>query len=404
MSDTKDDESSDSIQIPGGEENYIEEEYLESDNDELTAAIDEPEQFRNISVPSINVEGEDLRSSISGECSNSSKEPTENDGGVEVGEQVTFSLNMSAKKYRKYQFHIIGAFYARSFRTQHLSDALFKRDIYGHTLPELHKCIWKHCANFVAREVVVDCSDGDKNVRWASKQTPDVSDIGKYILLKHGKTKKVHTLADLGENTKLLSKWRGSEVQVHVFKHSTAVASNTLWDMVNKKLLHPESKDKTGAPATQEIVSCIEQLKSTHTHYTALYASWEKWANYILAHPGDVRPNLMKDAPPDEYLHLFRSVPVSEVHRLQATRHGLQVAYNIVESISSSINTLCDRVDSVAINVAEVQLQAHELKAQVRASHSLLQAMEASLPPEESEFSRKLASKVTDAIDVDHQE
>lgn len=152
---------------------------------------------------------------------------------------------------------------------------------------------WEHTKAFISREVLVDHIEAEKSVKWASKQSPDLSDMAKFVLFKHGKTKKLYTFSDLKENTKLLSKWRGSEVQIHIFKYSIAVASHTLWEMVNKKLLHPELKDKTGAPANQEIFSCINQLKATHSHFSAMYASWEKWANYIYAQPGDVRAKLM---------------------------------------------------------------------------------------------------------------
>lgn len=395
-----------SNEYPFDEAGYREIEYLESDSAVLVPASNEPGRFRNVSGTSeYDDELNPLHSSDSRDISDFTRgSGEEQQGEKQEAENVQFSMNISAKKFRKFQFHIIGVFYARSFRSQHLSDPVYKQDVYGQTLLELHNSIWKHCINFVGREVIVSCSDNGKNVRWSSKQIPDVSDIEKYVLLKHGKTKKLYTLADIGENSKLLTKWRGSEIQVHVFKHSVSVTSNTLWDMVNKKLLHPELKDKTGAPATQEIFKCIDQLKEIHSHYTALHASWEKWANYVLAQPGDVRPKLMTDAPPDEYLHLFRSVPLSEGHHIQSTRHGLQVAYNITESVSSSIEALCNRIDSIAISVSEIQIQTHELKAQVKASRSLLDAMQASLPPEESEFSRMLASKVTDAVDVDHLE
>ena len=117
-----------------------------------------------------------------------------------------------------------------------------------------------------------------------------------------------------------------------------------------------------------------------------------------------MRPRLIKEAPPDEYLHLFRAPPLSEGDQLRATRQGLQVAYNITESVSSSIEILCERIDGIASSIADIRVHVHELKSQVKTSRSLLDAMEASLPPEENEFSIKLASNVVDADDIDHQD
>lgn len=168
---------------------------------------------------------------------------------------------------------------------------------------------------------------------------------------------------------------------------------------MNKILLQPGKKDRAGAPTAEELFDCVSELKEIHCHYTALYSSWTKWANFILSQPGDQHSSL-----PDEYLHLFRAPPISEGSQLRVTRRGYQIAFSVCDSVSSEVSQLCEVVDELAEKVTNVQLLAHRLKSKVDTSRSLLEEMERSMPPEESEFSKKLASSVGDMVDVDHQE
>lgn len=314
---------------------------------------------------------------------------------------MNISINLS-KGFRKYQYHFVGVFYSRCFKTQHLADPVCTQDVYGKSIPNLLAFLWNISRQYVSREAVVEQIEDDKQVRWSSKTSPDASDIHKFVIFKEEKTKKLYSVADLDDNSRLLAKWRGKKIQVHVYKYSTSVTSNTIWELVNKKLLHPEKKDRAGAASTEELFECIHQLKTVHSHYTALHSSWVKWASYILSQPGDRRPTLMTEAPPDEYLHLFRAPPTSEGDLLRTTRQGLQVAQNMVAGFKSSVNVLCDRVGSLFAAMNELQLQVHELKAQIDNSQVMLESMQSSLPPQESEFSRRLASNVSDMPDIDH--
>lgn len=318
--------------------------------------------------------------------------------------QINMTINVSANEFKNAQFHFTGVLYVRSFKTQHLADPVCSVNIFGSCESDLMKCLWENVKQYLSREVIVVMVDNEKQVKWSSRDSPSLIDLPKFVLLKHGKTKKMYTTDELHENSKLLASWRGKEIQVHVFKYSTSITSHSLWEVVNKQLLHPEKKDRAGAPSSEELFDCVNLLKEKHSHYTALWSSWEKWANFILAQPGDRREKLMIEAPPDDYLHLFRAPAVSESNQLQVTRQGLKVAFNINESLMGTVNSLCEKVDSLAKCVSEVQIQIHELKAEISNSRSLLDAMQTSFPPVETEFSRRLASRVTDSVDIDHTE
>ncbi|KXJ80893.1 hypothetical protein RP20_CCG022925 [Aedes albopictus] len=173
--------------------------------------------------------------------------------------------------------------------TQHLADPVRSVNIFGASVSDILKCLWANVEHYISREVVVDTVDSEKQIKWSSKDSPDVTDLSKFVLLKHGKTKKMYTVNELQDNSKLLTSWRGKEIQVHIFKYSTSVTSHSLWEAVNKQLLHPGEKDRAGAPSSEELFDCVNQLKEKHSHYTALWASWEKWANFILAQPADHR-------------------------------------------------------------------------------------------------------------------
>lgn len=376
---------------------YEEEEYLDpgSQNDPLLSSFEEAPEEADVPEEEQNQQDENY--------SASSVQPEDISIVASRGSHTrNISISLSSKKYDRFQYHFVGVFYSRCFKTQHLADPVCTQDVYGSSIRKLLDCMWTVCRHYISKEVVVEQIDEEKHVRWSSKDTPDASDMRKFVVLKEGKTKKIFSIAELEENSRTVVKWRGKEIQVHVYKYSTSVTSSTIWDMINKKLLHPEKKDRAGAPSTEEVFDCIEQLKTTHSHYSALHSSWVKWANYILSQPGDRRPALMTEAPPDEYLHLFRAPPTSEGELLQATRQGLLVAHTMASSFKSSVNNLCQRVGSIAQALNELQLEVHELKAQVENSQKMLESMQASLPPQESEFSRKLASRVSDIPDIDH--
>lgn len=320
------------------------------------------------------------------------------------GSLLNMTVSVPIGHFKNKQFHFVGVFYIRLFRSQHLTDPILHKDVYGNCIRSVMTCIWEASKNSIAREIKVVYNDNEQLLRWSTKECPDETDLDKFVLLKHEKNKKFYSMEDIRDNAKLLTHWRGKRIQVHVFKYSHSIATLSMWEKVNKELLHPERKDKTGAPATEEVFGYVQQLKEIHSHYTALFSSWERWANFILSQPADRRQRLMKEAPPDEYLHLFRAAPVSEANLLSNTRYGLHVANNITDSISTAVNNLCIKVDSIVDSVNQIQKEMHCLKTRVDTSRSMLDAMQESLPPEETQFSVKLASLVTDMPDIDHND
>lgn len=215
--------------------------------------------------------------------------------------RMNITVNLSAKEFKNAQFHFTGVLFVRSFKTQHLGDPVCSTNIFGTSGSDILKCLWDNVEQYISREVIVEIVDTEKHVKWSSKDSPDITDLAKFVLLKHAKTKKMYTMDDIQENSKLLTSWRGKEIQVHIFQYSTSVTSHSLWEVVNKQLLHPGNKDRAGAPSTEKLFDCVNQLKEKHSHYTALWSSWEKWANFILAQPADHRDKLMIEAPPDDF-------------------------------------------------------------------------------------------------------
>ena len=233
--------------------------------------------------------------------------------------ELNITVNLSAKEFKQFAFHFIGVFYVRFFKTQRLADPVQTSDIFGNTVEELLKCMWQKSCPYVSREVVVNYTEEANSVAWSTKENPDFSDVNKFIVLRHQKTKKLYSVEDLRDGLKVLTSWRGKSIQVHIYKYSTSLKSNTIWELTNKSLLQPGNKDRAGARTTEELFDCISELKEVHCHYTALYSSWEKRANFILSQPGDRQSRLKHEAPPDEYLHLFRAPPISEGNQLQVT-------------------------------------------------------------------------------------
>lgn len=186
--------------------------------------------------------------------------------------ELNVAVNLSAKEFKKYAFHVVGVFYSRLFKTQRLAEPVHSKDVFGNTIDELFHCIWKESCSLVSREVVVDLTQEEKTVHWSTKEKPDYLDINKFVVLRNQKTKKLYSIEDLREGSKILASWRGKRIQIHVYKYSTSLVSNTIWELVNKNLLRPGKKDRAGAPTTEELFACISELKEVHCHYTALHS------------------------------------------------------------------------------------------------------------------------------------
>lgn len=325
-------------------------------------------------------------------------------GDSSTSNSASASINLSDQSAVNFdtKFHFIGLFYKREFRTQHLGDPSITKNIIGETQSEIVTQIWDTALPFISREVIVELIEGDTTVQFAKSEKPEVQDASRFIFFKHEKGKKLISLNEV--TSRMLANWRGKQVPVHVFKYSAAVATNTVFELVKKKLIKPnERTDRSGAPTTEELFEWIVQLKEIHPHYSAVTSSWEKWANYVLCHPEEERTKLANEAPPDEYIHLFRSVPLSEGIQLRETRYGLLVAQNILERHTGNVTRLCSLMDEAFTSFSAVRDAAHAMRNEMVSSRELLNAMDISLPPIESEFSRTLSNRIRNIEDVDHQ-
>ncbi|KAL1375072.1 hypothetical protein pipiens_004750 [Culex pipiens pipiens] len=199
-----------------------------------------------------------------------------------------------------------------------------------------------------------------------------------------------------------------AEITANIWEHASAhVSRDVIVETIEggpivRQLLNPEKKDRAGAPSTEELFKCMDELKQLHPNYTALHSAWEKWANFVLSHTADLRAKLMREAPPDDYLFLFRSVATTEGEQLIATRQGLSVARTVLTSYFTKVEVFGELADQNFENAVKLQQLARELKAQGESTTAMLDAFESSLPPVEVEFSRKLGGQVTNADDNEH--
>uniref|UniRef100_A0A8D8AAN0 (northern house mosquito) hypothetical protein n=1 Tax=Culex pipiens TaxID=7175 RepID=A0A8D8AAN0_CULPI len=325
-------------------------------------------------------------------------EPSYNEATVPTSMCLELST-VSAKLFQT-KFHFVGVFYLRMFKSQRLAGPICTADITGNSMAEITANIWEHASAHVSRDVIVETIEGGPIVRWGPTDKPEPCDAERFISFKDEKQRKNYSFKNL--NSKLLVSWRGREIHVYVFKYSIAITTNTIFEMVKRQLLNPEKKDRAGAPSTEELFKCMDELKQLHPNYTALHSAWEKWANFVLSHTADLRAKLMREAPPDDYLFLFRSVATTEGEQLIATRQGLSVARTVLTSYFTKVEVFGELADQNFENAVKLQQLARELKAQGESTTAMLDAFESSLPPVEVEFSRKLGGQVTNADDNEH--
>ncbi|XP_062538727.1 uncharacterized protein LOC134207002 [Armigeres subalbatus] len=105
------------------------------------------------------------------------------------GSLLNMTVSVPIGHFKNKQFHFVGVFYIRLFRSQHLTDPILHKDVYGNCIRSVMTCIWEASKNSIAREIKVVYNDNEQLLRWSTKECPDETDLDKFVLLKHEKTR-----------------------------------------------------------------------------------------------------------------------------------------------------------------------------------------------------------------------
>lgn len=275
--------------------------------------------------------------------------------------------------------------------------------IIGDTTDELLNLIWAHAMEGISREVVID---KEGKCSWHEKEIPTTSDIDKFILIQDKVSRKLHQPSKIVAKT--WTGFRNKEIDIFVHQYSRSIGSAATFSQLSAQLLVPENRDRAGANTNIELLRLSDELKELHGNkFQGESIAWSMWANFIHKSKPNERESLMNERfPPDHIIKHFRTVPTAEATRLDSARHGIVVAQNVNRAQQTDISAIRDAMNTFketvlfGLEVFDRRLQAIEHR--VSSEQNLIAAMDNSLAPVESEFSKGIREDIPDQEDLDH--
>lgn len=290
-----------------------------------------------------------------------------------------------------------GIFFERLYRNQLRPREIFRHDVNGNSTQDIIQSLWQVVKKHVRREVVFHNEDPS----WSEKPEPEFEDIERFVTLQDKSLRKGYSIADLRH--RLLTKWRGKNINVYVYVYSTNVGTNPQYQCVLRKLVAPQTPDRSGAHSTRDDAALANELRERHRDLEGHFSSWLLWANLINSSPAHERERLKQaTAPPLELTKYFRWAPVSEAARLQSVHRGMVVANTINEGWMRGIAEIKQDI-ALANKILQGAAQKVELlESKGTFGSEICSVMETTMRPEETELSRSLSTDVTDCDDIDH--
>lgn len=273
------------------------------------------------------------------------------------------------------------------------------------TVAEFKQALWPKVRPHLKREIIFV----DKNPTWSDKECPEEEDLDKFISIFDTKSRKTIELSQVSMSD--LGKWSDERIlTANICEYSTAVNSKAAWTSVEKKLIQPAERDKSGAAAEAEIGKLVDLLKSTHRyHYTAAYICWRQWADYLTKQPAHLREGLISKPPPSHLIHLFAHAYSDADALISEIRTNLNIGEGINEGLSQDLAKFRKCFDVVkkfavelshAVDAMDERLIALEQKSEINREN--LSRFQEAVGPEENAFGIQMYSKIGVQDDVDH--
>lgn len=294
-------------------------------------------------------------------------------------------------------FSFCGVFHQRFFRNQMKPKELFKCNIHGNSIEEVHQSLWTVSEKEIRREVIFK----DDHPIWSDKVRPEINDIERFVTLQDPSVKKGYSVSALTH--RLLVKWRNKTIKVYVYVYSLNVESLAQYQCLLRKLVAPQVPDRAGAHSMQTEAALAKELQEKHPDLEGHHSSWLLWANFIHSSPTHQHEQLKNaESPPVELAKFFRWASVSEAARLQSVHRGMVVARTVNDGWMQKIAGVKKDVEMAlkVLNSANREIEA--IMATGTYGSELFSALETTTRPEETQLSTNLANQVTDCEDVDH--
>lgn len=362
-----------------GFSDYGEPEYLNSEPDSADE-IPQEDPIRLTPPLAVDQDLSDINEDSDGIASN----PAEDNDDIAVDEEENLFL-------------FKGIFFERLYRNQLRPREMFQHNVSGNSTQDILQSLWQLVKKHVRREVIFQ----NEVPSWSDKHEPEFEDIERFVTLQDKQRKKGFSITDLKH--RLLTKWRGKNINVYFYVYSTNVGTNPQYQSVLRKLVAPQTPDRSGAHSTRDDAALANELREKHQDLEGHFSSWLLWANLINSSPAHERERLKQaTAPPLDLTKFFRWAPVSEAARLQSVHRGMVVANTINEGWMRGIAEVKQDI-ALAIKILQGAAQKVEiLESKGVFGSEICSVMETTMRPEETELSKNLSADVTDCADIDH--
>jgi hypothetical protein len=278
------------------------------------------------------------------------------------------------------------------------------------TLAEFLSMTFHQALPHLKREIVLTEDNGNQVAVWSDKERPDEEDLSKFVFFYDTVQRRQKLVSEL--NTNILQSWKDRNINCFMHVYSDSLSSNALYQVAKKTLLQPVQRDRAQAATTELWNNLKQQLKEKHGHHlSAQDINWRQWANFILQSEPHLHSQLIEVGPPPCLIHLFSSARSSDGEVLQRTRQTMSIGSNLAGQYAFEFGSLRDEYTHLTdVGKEFIRLQDH-FKRRLDALETLnqthvqmLQCMETSVGPVETQVGRRMYDRVENRPDVDHEE
>lgn len=196
---------------------------------------------------------------------------------------------------------------------------------------------------------------------------------------------------------------------IHIY--GLAVASKAIFFTIKEQLLDPVEKDKAGAASNTIVFDLLNRLKEIHrSNYRSKDLNWYEWASFVAAEPPQRHEQLLNEPPPLEMIRLFERAPFGSDHVLNEVRRSVNIAQTItagqerdLQQLGRSIGQLKELFNECHKALVDVQLKYDAIIQTTNNNNLILESVQQSTRPVETERTLNLFYAVQDQEDVDHQ-
>lgn len=292
-----------------------------------------------------------------------------------------------------------GTFFKRDFKGQSSGPRIFDENIFGNTLEEVQDQVYDLSRENMQREVIFLLNGTDREIMWATNVRPEKQEVAKYIMFQDKSMKKVYYWTEI--TTTLLKAWRKKDIGILIHVHSLSLGCSADYEAAKGRLMVPTERDRAGAASIEVVNLMTKKLQETHIHLEGLPAAWKIWANYILSsNPGE-QEDLIYRLPPTGISENLR-IRMPNHPLLLSAQNRLNIAHNVNHGYGESISDLRHTFNALAEMLKIMDIKIKSLEDRFDMQEGLVSSMEQDLNLTESDHSQNLATRVTDAPDVDH--